>query len=290
MIYLISIIQEIRVEVSKPNFFQAIVAKQYDSNSRFLKATLIQDNEKINVANTSTVVINAKRNDGAEKSFTGEVNEDGTVTVPLAYWMLELNGTLECDISIFGADESKLTSTKFIVEVERASCQGGDVTDADKCDIVILQGQNIVGSVNGKTGIVELSAADVGAASKTEFETAVNEINVTLGGVADTIVETGTKDGWTYRKWSSGIAECWKTHLERVSANTTDNDVHVSFPFTFASVPFVGCSLQAGGSTNYNTFVIQGGITVSDVRLHFRNNYSGEAVIGAALLVKGRWK
>lgn len=141
---MIQIIQKISVEVSKPNFFQAIVAKQYDSNSRFLKATLIQDNEKINVANTSTVTINAKRNDGAEKSFTGEVNDDGTVTVPLTYWMLELNGRLDCDISIFGADSSKLTSTTFTVEVERASCGSDDISDADENDIIIVQAKDVV--------------------------------------------------------------------------------------------------------------------------------------------------
>ena len=27
--------------------------------------------------------------------------------------------------------------------------------------------------------------------------------------IADYIVETGTSDIWTYRKWNSGIAECW---------------------------------------------------------------------------------
>jgi hypothetical protein len=198
---LISIIQEIKVEVSKPNFFQAIVAKQYDSNSRFLKATLVQNNKKIPVADTSTVTINARRNDGAEKSFKGEVNEDGTVTVPLAYWMLELNGTLECDISIFGADESKLTSTKFIVEVERASCEGGDVADSDKCDILILQGQNIVGSVNGKTGVVELSAEDVGAApagygfgerAQAFFPTSESELNDILNTILQTMYNGAT--------------------------------------------------------------------------------------------------
>lgn len=61
--------------VFKPNFLQAIVAKQFDNKSRFINATLVQDKEKINIPNTSTVTINAKRNDGAENSFVGEVNE-----------------------------------------------------------------------------------------------------------------------------------------------------------------------------------------------------------------------
>lgn len=128
----------IKVEVAKPNFFQAIVAKQFDDDSRFLQATLINGSETINVLSTSTVTINARRNDGEAKSFAGSVNSDGTVTVPITFWMLELNGTLECDISVIDIEERKLTSTKFIVEVERASCGGQDIADDENYDILIM--------------------------------------------------------------------------------------------------------------------------------------------------------
>lgn len=37
---------------------------------------------------------------------------------------------------------------------------------------------------------------------------------------ADHIVEEGTSGNWTYRKWSSGIAECWGTHSWSVSSWT----------------------------------------------------------------------
>lgn len=142
------IIQNITVEVSKPNFFQAIVAKQYDSDSRFLKATFVHGSEKINVLPTSTVTINAKRNDGGEKSFTGVVNADGTVTVPLTYWILELNGTVECDISVIDTDGRKLTSTKFIVEVERASCANVDASETEKYDVIIIQAKDLAAATN----------------------------------------------------------------------------------------------------------------------------------------------
>lgn len=122
------IIQKISVEVSKPNFFQAIVAKQYDNNSRFLKVTLLHEGSKIEVESKSTVTINAKRNDGKTSSFKGKVNDDGTVTVPVNFWMLELAGTLYCDVSVIGTDESKLTTSKFIIEVEEASATNGDIS------------------------------------------------------------------------------------------------------------------------------------------------------------------
>jgi lysophospholipase L1-like esterase len=131
------ITQNISVEVSKPNFFAAIVAKQYDSGSRYLKATFIHDSKVVQIPNTSTTTINAKRSDGEEKSFAGKVNNDNTVTVPLASWMLELVGTVKCDISVLGTDGSKLTSTTFVLEVQEASCESGDISSDENYNVLI---------------------------------------------------------------------------------------------------------------------------------------------------------
>ena len=158
------IVQKISLEVAKPNYLQAIIAKQFDSDSRYLQVTLVNGSEKIEVQESSTVTINARRIDGAEDAFRGEVNEGGTVTVPLTYWMLELEGKLECDITVIDTDNRKLSTTKFTVEVERASCTGAGTDSAEKYDIIILQGKDIVSSVNGKKGEVHLLARDVGAA------------------------------------------------------------------------------------------------------------------------------
>lgn len=130
------IIQEIKVELSKPNFFQAIVAKQYDSGSRFLKVNFVHENEKISIEGPAEVCINAKRSDGEKKSFEGQVNDDGTATVPLAYWMLELVGTVNCDISVLSG-ESRLTTTNFILEVEEASNIPGDVSKDENYDVLL---------------------------------------------------------------------------------------------------------------------------------------------------------
>ena len=36
-------------------------------------------------------------------------------------------------------------------------------------------------------------------------------------GINDYVVEQGTSDGWTYRKWASGVAECWGEVTVRAS-------------------------------------------------------------------------
>lgn len=115
------IIQEIKVEVAKKNLFPALIAKQYDYNSRFLKVTLCDNGEPITINPTSTVTINANRPDGTCKRFPGVSNDDDTVTVPLDAWMLQLAGVVYCDISVTKPGESMLTSTSFSIDVEPAA-------------------------------------------------------------------------------------------------------------------------------------------------------------------------
>ena len=139
---MIEIVKELKIEVSKPNIFQAVVAKQFDMNTRFIKATLVDgaDIITIPIGPTIKVIINAERPDGKSKGFDGSVNDDGTVTVPLHSWMLELEGTVVCDISIIDIatdDNKKLTTTAFTLLVEKASYGGDDVTNDPQYDVLI---------------------------------------------------------------------------------------------------------------------------------------------------------
>ena len=139
---MIRIIKELDVEVTKPNIFQAIVAKQYDMNSRFLKVTFMDCGTRIDIPLTATtkVIINAERIDGESKGFDGVINEDGTVTVPLHSWMLELEGIVICDISVIDIannQEKKLTTTSFNLIVEKAAYGGKDITDDPQYDILV---------------------------------------------------------------------------------------------------------------------------------------------------------
>lgn len=129
--------REISVDVSKRNVFSAIVAKQNDSNSRFLKVTITNLGEKMSVDANATVIINALRKDGAAKSFMGEANGDGTVTVPLTVWMLELDDEVQCDISIISTEDRKLTTTTFILAVEAASCSSENISEDENFDLLI---------------------------------------------------------------------------------------------------------------------------------------------------------
>lgn len=139
---MLEIVKELNIEVSKPNVFQAVVAKQYDMNTRFIKATFVDSGDKIEIKKSDTlkVVINALRSDGESKGFDGVINDDGTVTVPLHSWMLELDGTVVCDISVIDIvadDGKKLTTTSFTLLVEKAAFGGSDITSDPQFDVLV---------------------------------------------------------------------------------------------------------------------------------------------------------
>ncbi len=143
------IIQDIKLEVAKPNRFQAIIAKQYDDDSRFLKVTFVNDGEKIEIHQTSKAVINANRIDGVSKSYQGVSNGDGTATVPINSWMLELEGNLYCDVTIIDSEGRKLTSTSFTVLVEKSA--SGDISANPDADILV----SLIEQFDSKANIYE---------------------------------------------------------------------------------------------------------------------------------------
>ena len=130
------IIKKIKADVARYNTFDPIPAKQSDAESRFLEVTLTNDGEALTVPADSTVTINARRSDGESKSFEGSVTDDGAVLVPLTSWMLELDDIVQCDISVISGTE-KLTVMSFSVRVQRASCDGNDISSSENYDILI---------------------------------------------------------------------------------------------------------------------------------------------------------
>ena len=139
------IIKEIRVDVSQPCNLQAILAKQYDCNSRFLKITLTDCGTKINVSNTSKVTINTNRPDGQSKSFNGTANTDGTVTVPLPQWSLSVVGDLKCDVSVTDTSTNeRLTTMDIWVNVIEAANDNTDISENPDGEITVITPSRVI--------------------------------------------------------------------------------------------------------------------------------------------------
>lgn len=68
-----------------------------------------------------------------------------------------------------------------------------------------------------------------GTTNKTYDGSSAQTFNVTPSaiGVADYVVAQGTSGGLTYRKWNSGISECWRQDSGRITHHTTWNGFNV---------------------------------------------------------------
>ena len=61
----------------------------------------------------------------------------------------------------------------------------------------------------------------------------VNVLSDGLAGIVDKVVEIGTNDIWTFRKWSSGTAECWGSIASEEMPET------LTYPVTFVGDPCI---------------------------------------------------
>jgi hypothetical protein len=126
-----------------------------------------------------------------------------------------------------------------------------------------LTGGTMTGAIN-TYGIVLNSEVDYG----TEYPTEAVEGQLFLledTPHADYIVSQGITDGWIWRKWNSGVAECWFSGISDISAQATiDAGLYcawgtLDFPFLFDSAPVVTYSVTATngydfcGKANVNT-------------------------------------
>lgn len=93
------------------------------------------------------------------------------------------------------------------------------------------------------------------AITRTDLMNILNEVLPTTYPVnyVDYVVEQGTSGDWKYRKWNSGIAECWGRHTISVAVNTASagyggyrsGNVSIpSYPFTFAEAPAISATIN----------------------------------------------
>lgn len=97
--------------------------------------------------------------------------------------------------------------------------------------------------------------------------------------VAEHIVEQGTSGIWTYRKWASGVAECWgRITFSGLTANT-------NLPFAFANTSYE-TQVTLINNSNSATNVTSIASYVNSVIIGVNIVPSG----GARLYIIGRWK
>ena len=105
---------------------------------------------------------------------------------------------------------------------------------------------NTVTKTDLKNIIEQVSAIDGTDMTQAEIEAFVEGLDVSGINAVDYIVEQGTSGIWTYRKWNSGIAECWgRTGI----VVPTSGVYSTPFPFTFNNISHSSVNIFYGYPT-----------------------------------------
>lgn len=132
--------------------------------------------------------------------------------------------------------------------------------------------------------------------TRNDLTNILNEILPSQG--ADYVVEQGTSGIWTYRKWNSGIAECWGLYttgsvaISRAFGNiyTHQNQIDgVAYPFTFTSAPYEVETIH-----NANCWIMYQNAQTTTTSKSFwivrPVSYATSAQYAVDIYVKGTWK
>jgi len=113
--------------------------------------------------------------------------------------------------------------------------------------------------------------------------------------MSDFVVAEGTSGNWSYRKWNSGVAECWyykwvtPTALSSAAQVLTKGFTHqITFPFDFVDANYTAVASVAH-SNGYGVVVRVEHTSASQLRVTWEGS---DDVLSTALniCVKGYWK
>lgn len=143
--------------------------------------------------------------------------------------------------------------------------------------------------------------------STEEVNDFIDDLNRDFRGSVDWIVEQGNSDIWTYRKWNSGIAECWGRYTVsnvEVTAAWTASEKNaysaslgsLTYPFEFVETPMsqiTDATINGRGWLIRNSYNESATSTGTIYVITPTNQYTGSnaiAVIVINVYAIGRWK
>lgn len=114
----------------------------------------------------------------------------------------------------------------------------------------------------------------------------------------DYIVDQGVYGIWTYRKWNSGIAECWGHYNYSVNVNSANGSLYSTWcdlpnlPFTFKTLQ--SRSLTEGQQSRYAHWICGDSIGTASVssagKCYIYSTTKGTMGGSISIEIKGTWK
>lgn len=222
---------------------------------------------------------------------------NGKNTMAVSYQYKQSGGSYGSAVQI----ENK---TKYTIECDKNNAYVFSITVADLFgsatkEIHLDKGKFplFIDTEKNAVGINEFPSE--GEALRVAGGRAVFEEGIGIGDatVADFVIEQGITDGWTWRKWSSGMAECWGTPTFRSGVWSGENNLYYivkSLPLpsgVFATEPKIVPSVTRAGGAAVTPATTQP-IGTTEYQTIFVRVYGGtnDVLIELSVYAYGKWK
>lgn len=145
---------------------------------------------------------------------------------------------------------------------------------------------------------VRIAVTQGTAAGKGTINFGCDTFNIHGSTLADFVVEQGTSGIWTYRKWYSGIAECWGTTASASRAMTSPyagwyyaNVPAVSLPSgLFKSVTYANGQRSGGTQSSGLVSVSVYAVSTTEISSYIYTGQSSTIDVAVSYEVRGQWK
>lgn len=221
---------------------------------------------------------------------TGDENNPNRIVIEGNEVRVYVNGTLMQTFNGSGTSVSALNVTALMTLL-------GLQINETETNINCYYGGKIVWSFLKSGG--EIVGVAIGKVStEAVFDVAIP----TTFSENDSVVEHGESNGWTYRKWSSGVAECWKILEHQTTVATAWGSLYVgnaterqNYPLVFTSKPVEVVTLTSGGSMGFiypekDGHGVNGGYASARYNVCSLSPITSAATFYFNYHVMGRWK
>ena len=214
------LIANLTLDTFQRNKIAPLIVPQGDYGARVIRAKITDLGKTVIVESAAEVSIVATRSgDGESQAFSGSVNADGTVTVPVTQWMLDVpEDDVKCHVVVTGSGY-QYSTTEFLIEPQEKANPTEISTDDPRVDVVteVLANENARQAAEAERKANEdarKTAENVRQRAETQRLT---DEATRIANEAERVSAEASRDA-TFKSWVQDIASL-PTFDGRISAN-----------------------------------------------------------------------
>lgn len=242
--------KSIKIDLVEKGVQPIVYAKQNDSQTRFIAASLYANGHPFSVPDGVIAMFRAGKPDGTACFY--DSNETGTpaitiegnlVTVELAEQVLTVPGNVQTEINFYTAGGEKLTSFSFAIQVEKSVLTDQEIVSSDYYNVLTEQVK------------AAQDAAQSAQTSAGQAEQALQEVEQLANTVSGTIQQAGQEQ----------IAAVQQAGAQQIAAAAAEADRAQGYAESINPAQFVKTVNGTGPDASGNVEVQTGASSADDI-------------------------